>query len=148
MFLAALIFAGMLIPSRFAVTLTPSVDHRVFFLKYDPQASELKRDRYILFDVRSPFIDHGQAHRAIKKIACAGGERLLIRGPESYCNGMEIAVAKERSLRGEKLPHFAFDGKIPEGVLFVIGRHRDSFDSRYFGFIQAKEVKALAYPIF
>jgi signal peptidase I len=148
LFLAALVFAGMLIPSRFAVTLTPSVDHRVFFLKYGPQENELKRGVYVLFDIRSEYIDRGKAHTTIKRIACTGGERLLIRGAASYCDGRAIAVAKERSLRGEMLPHFAYDGKIPEGALFVTGQHRDSFDSRYFGFVQAKEVKALAYPIF
>ncbi len=148
LFVGALVTAGMLIPSRFAVTLTPSTDHRIFFLKQGPPQEELRRGAYVMFDIRSQYIDGGAAHRAIKKIACAGGEDLSTRGDTCYCDGREVAVAKTRSLTGEKLPRFFYSGKIPEDRIFVVGQHRDSYDSRYFGFIKKEDVKALAYPLF
>jgi len=147
-FLGALVAAGMLIPSRFAVSVTPSTDHRVFFLKYGPSTSEIARGAYVLFEVRSEYIDGGAPHRAIKRISCAGGEELSVSGDRYYCGGKEVAVAKTHSLAGEKLPRFFHNGKIPEDGIFVTGQHRDSFDSRYFGFVKKEEVKALAYPLF
>jgi len=140
--------AGMLIPSRFAVTLTPSTDHRIFFLKHGPSEAELIKGAYVLFDIRSEYIDGGASHRAIKRIACAGGEDLSTRGDTCYCDEKEVAVAKTRSLTGEKIPRFFYSGKIPEDRIFVVGQHRDSYDSRYFGFIKKEDVKALAYPLF
>jgi conjugal transfer pilin signal peptidase TrbI len=138
----------MLIPSRFAVSVTPSTDHRVFFLKQDPSREELRKGAYVLFDVQSKYIDGGLPRRAIKKIACAGGDEISMRGETFYCNGREIAIAKTHSIASEKLPRFFHSGKTPEDRIFVAGQHRDSYDSRYFGFIKKEDVKALAYPLF
>lgn len=146
--MGALAAAGMLIPSRFAVSITPSTEHRIFFLKKGPPTGELKRGAYVMFDIRSKYIDHGTPHRAIKRIACAGGEELDTVGHDFYCDGREIAVAKDLSLKGEELPRFHYSGKIPVDAVFVMGQHRDSFDSRYFGFVRQEEVKAVAYPLF
>jgi len=148
LFLGALVSAGMLIPSRFAVSVTPSTDHRVFFLKQDPSWEELRKGAYVLFDVKSKYIDGGLPRRAIKKIACAGGDKISMRGETFYCNGREIAIAKTHSIAGEKLPRFFHNGHIPEDRIFVTGQHRDSYDSRYFGFVKKEEVKALACPLF
>lgn len=148
LFMGALVAAGMLIPSRFAVTLTPSTEHRVFFLKYGPQIRELKKGVYVLFELRPEYIDHGTPRRVIKRIACAAREELNVIGHDFYCNGREVAVAKDLSLKGEGLPRFLYTGKIPPDSVFVTGQHRDSFDSRYFGFVRKTEVKAVAYPLF
>jgi len=140
--------AGMLVPSRFAVTLTPSTDYRIFFLKKDPSQGEFQKGAYVMFDIRSEYIDRGASHGVIKKIACAEGEHLSTVGDTFYCSEKKVAVAKNRSLTGAKLPRFSYSGKVPEGMIFVAGEHRDSFDSRYFGFLPKAEVKARAYPLF
>ncbi len=146
--MGALVAAGMIIPSRFAVSITPSTEHRIFFLKKGPQIRELKKGVYVLFQLRPEYVDHGTPHRVIKRITCAGGEELNAVGRNFYCNGREIAVAKDLSLKGEELPRFLYNGKIPSDAVFVTGQHRDSFDSRYFGFVRKTEVKAVAYPLF
>ena len=148
LFLGGLVIAGMLIPARFAVTLTPSTDHRIFFLKKGPSQEELEKGSYVMFDIRSEYIDRGASHGVIKRIACAEGEQLFSVSDTFYCDGKPVAVAKSRSLAGVKLPRFNFGGKVPAGMIFVAGEHRDSFDSRYFGFLRKEEVKALAYPLF
>ena len=146
--MGALAAAGMLIPSRFAVSITPSTEHRIFFLKKGPPTGELKRGAYVMFDIRSKYVDHETPHLVIKRIACTGGEVLNAVGRSFYCNGREIAVAKDLSLKGEDLPRFRYTGEIPSDSVFVTGQHRDSFDSRYFGFLRKTEVKAVAYPLF
>jgi type IV secretory pathway protease TraF len=138
----------MLVPSRFAVTLTPSTDHRIFFLKNDPLREELEKGVYVMFYIRSEYIDKGVSHRVIKRIACSEDEQFSTVDDTFYCDGRKVAVAKSRSLTGVKLPRFFFSGKIPAGLIFVAGQHRDSYDSRYFGFLRKKEVTAVAYPLF
>jgi len=146
--MGALVAAGMLIPSRFAVSITPSTEHRIFFLKKRPSTGDLKKGAYVMLDIRSEYVDHGTPHLIIKRIACTGGEVLNTVGCSFYCNGREIAVAKDLSLKGEDLPRFRYTGEIPSDSVFVTGQHRDSFDSRYFGFLRKTEVKAVAYPLF
>ena len=145
--MGALVAAGMLIPSRFAVSITPSTEHRIFFLKKGPPPGELKKGAYVMLDIRSKYVHHGTPYLVIKRIACTGGEVLNTAGRSFYCNGREIAVAKNLSLKGEDLPLFRYTGKIPSDAVFVTGQHRDSFDSRYFGFLRKTEVKAVAYPL-
>lgn len=146
--MGALVVAGMLIPSRFAVTLTPSTEHRVFFLKKGPSTGELQKGVYVMLDIRSEYVDHGTPRRVIKRIACTARRELNVIGHDFYCDGREIAVAKDFSLKGKELPRFLYNGEIPSDAVFVTGQHRDSFDSRYFGFVRKTEVKAIAYPLF
>lgn len=83
-----------------------------------------------------------------KRVECAGGQRLETKGRDFYCDGLYLGRGKEHSLSGKKAEIFSFNGRVPEGAYFVMGDHPDSFDSRYFGFIWRKDVKAIAYPLF
>ena len=65
-----------------------------------------------------------------------------------FCNGEYLVRAKDFSLKGEPLQHFTFNGPVPKGFMFVMGQHKDSFDSRYFGFVEKSRILAKAYPIF
>ena len=56
-------------------------------------------------------------------------------------------MAKEISLQGKKLTAFKYAGTVPEGKMFLTGSHKDSYDSRYFGFIDGKDILYVAYPI-
>jgi signal peptidase I/conjugal transfer pilin signal peptidase TrbI len=65
-----------------------------------------------------------------------------------YCNGEFLGWAKEYSLKGERVENFVYDGVVPTGNIFVMGEHKDSFDSRYFGFIEAMDVAAIGHPVY
>lgn len=59
-----------------------------------------------------------------------GGDRVTRIGRTFYVNGRKVAVAKERSLRGEALA-LGPTGVIPRGCYFAATPHKDGFDSRY-----------------
>ena len=148
LFFFPLILCGSLIPSRLSVSLTPSLDHRLFYLDRSPDPRAIKKYDYVLFTFSSKYINDGKPVKAIKQVACDEGEILKVTGSDYYCNDNEfIGKAKEFSLKGEKLEKFVYNGKIPEGYVFVAGRHKDSFDSRYYGFIKKKDIEAIAYPV-
>lgn len=85
----------------------------------------------------------------MKIIGCDEGEVLTVDANKYfYCNGEYLVKAKDLSLKGEMLQHFIFNGKIPEGFMFVMGQHKDSYDSRYFGLLEKTRVIAKAYPLF
>jgi len=154
-----IVIAGAAIPNYFAVTTTPSLNKRIFFIIKSKQIEKLKTGDYVMFSLlRSKpesdlpvklvrmIKDEGEDSQ-IKKIGCVAGEELKNIGNEFYCKNKLIAKAKEYSLGGERLKKFEFSGKIPKGNMFLVGDHIDSYDSRYFGFIKAKDILAMVYPL-
>jgi len=146
-----LALVGMYIPQKISVTLTPSLDKRVFYLSSIDKSTEkyIGKGTYVMFEFQSELFNNGKSIKAIKKVGCSAGDKLDIKYINHYyCNGVFLGVAKEKSKKGEPVENFKFVGIIPDKKIFVIGDHPDSYDSRYFGFLETKDVKAIAYPIF
>ena len=154
-----IVIAGAAIPNYFAVTTTPSLNKRIFFIIKSKQIEKLKTGDYVMFSLLKSkpesdlppklvrMIKDDGKDSEIKKIGCAAGEELKNIGNEFYCKNKLIAKAKEYSLGGERLKKFEFSGTIQEGNMFLVGDHVDSYDSRYFGFIKAKDIIATVYPL-
>ena len=154
-----IVIAGAAIPNYFAVTTTPSLNKRIFFIIKSKQIEKLKTGDYVMFSLLKSkpesdlppklvrMIKDDGEDSEIKKIGCAAGEELKNIGNEFYCKNKLIAKAKEYSLGGERLKKFEFSGTIPEGNMFLVGDHIDSYDSRYFGFIKVKDIIATVYPL-
>ena len=141
-------FVGASIPGKVMVTTSPSLSHRVFYKRaISPEDIPQKGD-YVIAHASSKYIDGGKTFDMAKRVACVSGEELRVRGRRYFCDGAYLGKAKERSLKGEPLNNFVFNGKIPAGKLFVLGDSKDSFDSRYLGFVKVDDVKAIVYPVF
>jgi signal peptidase I/conjugal transfer pilin signal peptidase TrbI len=85
----------------------------------------------------------------LKVVGCDEGDLLTVDCQKRfYCKGEYLVQAKEFSLKGEPLRHFVFNGPVPNGFMFVMGQHKDSYDSRYFGLVEKNRIRAKAYPIF
>ena len=100
-----------------------------------------------MFMLSVPHFKNGEPQRVTKRVGCSAGEELSREGRDFYCNGDFLGKAKEFSLKGERLTAFIYAGTVPEGKMFVASDHKDSYDSRYFGFIDKKKVLYVAYPI-
>ena len=144
--ISALLF-GLLLPERIVVAVSPSLDHRIFVVTKRFTPDEIRKDDYVVFTVRSHYIKNGKPSRLLKKVSCVTGERLETRSREYYCDGEYLGMAKWYSLKGEPVDAFVYSGTVPEGQLFVTGRHVDSFDSRYLGFIERSKVEGIARPL-
>jgi type IV secretory pathway protease TraF len=49
--------------------------------------------------------------------------------------------------QGRPLPQFSFNGPVPVGKLFMVGTHPRSYDSKYYGFIDAHAILYQALPL-
>lgn len=148
-FFFVLVLGGTIIPSRFSVTLTPSLRHRVFYLDQSPDTRGIKRGDYVMFVLTDRHVNNGKPSNTIKEVGCGEGELLMVQGKDYYCSVDEyLGRAKDYSLKGERVDNFVYNGIVPGGKLFVVGHHKDSYDSRYFGFINKQDIKAKAYPVF
>jgi conjugal transfer pilin signal peptidase TrbI len=150
-------FVGAWLPSKISVTLTPSVTPRVFWL-LDP--GNVRHGDYVLFDLESSLIGSlenislpqgvtdGTLVKVIKRVGCEAGEDLRVENLDYYCGEEFLGRGKEMTLHGAPISVFVFNGAVPEGQVFVIGDHPDSYDSRYFGFVPRASFKARAFPLF
>lgn len=140
-------FAGAVIPGRLSISLSNSVGHRLFYYKPQFKPSSLKKDTFVLLNVYTKLRPNCWPCQVVKKIACVEGDVLSVEETSFYCNEEYIGTAKPCAKDGTPLQAFQFNGVIPGGKLFVAGACVDSYDSRYIGFIDKKDVKAIVVPI-
>ncbi|MBI5655532.1 MAG: S26 family signal peptidase [Geobacter sp.] len=147
--ITVLLVAGTLLPYKISVTLTPSLTHRVYWLIRYPD--KVVRGDYVLFRHKELSARMGikKSDDVMKIIGCNEGDLLTVDVEKKFfCNGEYLVRAKDFSLKGEPLQHFTFNGPVPKGFMFVMGQHKDSYDSRYFGFVDKSRILAKADPIF
>lgn len=141
---------GGWLPERISVATSGSVGHRVFFLS--PPSMKASTGDFLVFRHKddTTFVRKSLTNndRMIKIVGCKGGEPLTVSDDRQYkCGERLLGVALETDSKGVALPHFAFNGPVPEGELFMVGTDPRSFDSKYFGFIGENEILFRALPI-
>ena len=154
------VIAGAAVPEYFAVTTTKSLNKRIYFIDKGTRLEKLRTGDYVMFSLLKSkqgdelpvklvkLIEEDGEALQIKRVGCCAGELLHHIGNEFYCQNKWIARTKDYSLDGERIEKFNFSGIIPESNIFVVGDHIDSYDSRYFGFIKAKDIIAKVCPLF
>ena len=147
--LAVICFAIYIVQLNVAVSISSSLNKRVFWFEKGKQ--DFKKGDYVIFETMYPS-DPPKQVRAVKRVGCVPGETLSEKPFgggyfEYYCNGEYIGKSKPFSKKGKPLNRFVYEGIVPEGNAFMVGDHVDSYDSRYFGFIQFSQTFAKAHPI-
>mgnify|MGYP003612779057 CR=1 FL=1 len=90
-----------------------------------------------------------KAKYLFKMIACKPGQRLEVKGLNYYCDGKYISQAKKYDMSGSgKLNQFIYNGIIPQDNYFAIGTHPYAYDSKYFGFVNVRQIERGAYPVY
>lgn len=135
--------------NHLSVTFTHSLTHRVFWRSDNPALIKtVHTGNYVIFRhfVPAPL---NRVTQLIKRVGCSSGEVLAVDAQDDYfCNGRYLGRAKHKTLRGEPLTPFRYNGVVPPEMLFLIGDHRDSYDSRYMGFIETKDIREIAWAIY
>ena len=112
-----------------------------------PHPDGLKQGDTVVFRFKgSRYFPHGAIF--IKKVACIPKQKLVEKNRCFTCNGKPIGCAKERDRKGNPAPLFKWNGIIPPGKYFVVGTSRDSYDSKYWGFVDKTAIIGKAYRIF
>jgi conjugal transfer pilin signal peptidase TrbI len=130
---AQLLFTEILIPATHSIS--PLV-----LLKTGKM--DVARNDYVLFERDDDYLPEGE-HHLVKRLGCMPGQKLMRRNLQFFCDDQVIAQAVAQDSNGKKLPLFDFDGVIPTGKAFAVGDTKDSYDSRYWGFIDLDKVERL-----
>lgn len=133
-------------------SLTNSLAYDLFWLRSCGAHDDIPLGTYVEFAAPREYSEISGLHlpgsaKALKRLACKEGQDLQYRDRKFYCNGHVIAETKDISMSGKRLSAFAFNGTIPRGKLFVVGDSKDSYDSRYIGFLDRPMVLATARPL-
>jgi conjugative transfer signal peptidase TraF len=84
----------------------------------------------------------------LKQIAADAGDTVCRSGATVTIDGIAVATAHERDHLGRPLPAWSGCRTLGTGELFLLNRHPDSLDGRYFGPIPASAVLGRAHPLF
>jgi len=107
---------------------------------------EIRKGDYVeiyVGDMKLP-IRKGKVKYLIKQVVCVHEDKLVYRDGNFYCNGKLLGkVHKEAPSKP-----FKYNGTIPDGFFFVMGKHERSFDSRYIGLIPKERIVAKLIPLF
>ena len=152
-FLAAMLL-GSFLPGRLIVALSDSLDHRLFFMTGFNQ-EKIKNGDYLVFQGSKEEVEkhakpmlNKKLGKLIKKVGCAPGE-VLTRDAQGqfFCQGVFIGKALAADSRKHLLPQFQYSGIVPEKNFFMIGTNPRSYDSKYFGFVDAGKILHKALPL-
>ncbi len=141
---------GAWLPGQITVATSASLDHRVFLLR--PVPARIETGDYLVFRHRDlAQLRQGlgaSRERMIKRVGCRPGEWLHVDAEHRFtCNGRPLGQALATDSQGQSLPRFIHNGPVPTGQLFLVGTHHRSYDSRYFGFVDAHEILHQALPL-
>ncbi|TKB23099.1 hypothetical protein FCL47_23900 [Desulfopila sp. IMCC35006] len=152
-FLAAMLL-GSFLPGRLIVALSDSLDHRLFFMT-GFNREKIKNGDYLVFQGNKDEVEkhakpmlNKKLDKLIKKVGCAPGEALTRDAQgQFFCQGVFIGKALIADSFKRPLPQFQYSGIVPEKNFFMIGTNPRSYDSKYFGFVDADKILHKALPL-
>lgn len=145
-----LIITSIIIVIQSRYSLCVQYDKSVnFILGYIDRSNRMpEKHRYYAFMFYAVPTDARYGQQFVKKVGCLEGEHLQNRGRDFYCNGEYIGTAKEKDKQGNPAPLFTFNGIIMKGKFFAIGETKDSYDSKYWGFVNNQWIIGSVTKIF
>lgn len=83
----------------------------------------------------------------LKPVAALHGDKICRISKTVFINGKATAVALERDQKGRSLPTWRGCFQLSFHEIFLLSDHQNSFDGRYFGTIDIKNIQGIAKPI-
>ena len=146
---------GGWIPRHLTISPTNSLSEHLFVLQRDVLPSQIRQKDIVRFQYGDTVTEHAMHEfkmnkpHLLKRVGCIQGHVLNVDNHRDYfCDGAYLGRAKSKSLTGAIVKNFVWHGDVPQGEFFAIGDHVDSYDSRYFGFVDLSAVEGKAYPLF
>jgi conjugal transfer pilin signal peptidase TrbI len=135
--LSLLAFVVPWLDSHLVAITTPSVKYRLAWLSDGPGS----KGDYVNVNVTNAYIRGGHEQTLTKRMACVAGDTLTFDGSYHYCNGVRLGQVLTMDSKHQRLLAFVWNGQVPAGKVFVMGDHPNSFDSRYFGFLDIRSTR-------
>lgn len=126
---------------------TGSLPDRLYLVNKNEKSFNLGDKVAFLYDSPEYFI-YKKGKLFAKIATCFPGQELIRKRNIFYCDGKQVAVSFEKDSKGQNLPVFIYNGRIPQGNYFFTTPHLNSYDSRYFGFVKKEQIIGVARSVF
>lgn len=93
------------------------------------------------------YFKYRQGDNFTKIIGCSQGQTILRIKNNFYCNGGMIGTALTKDGKGNFIESVDFNEIVPQGKYFMIGTNPKSYDSKYFGYVDEKDILGVTYGI-
>jgi conjugal transfer pilin signal peptidase TrbI len=121
---------------------------RVYLLKLG-RPSEYVKGSYVAFKPRNGLMGMKFEGRLVgKMVAGVPGDTLVVRNDEAYINDQFIGKLVLLPKLGAKPGSFDRREDIPAGKILVVGTEPRSYDGRYWGFLDQRDVIGNVRPLF
>ena len=129
----------------FVLNLSPSMEKGIYLLR---EIDELKKGDVVVLNIplniKETLYSRGYLPKNIKtllkEVAAVEGDFVEVVHNKIYINGEFKGEIAEVDPKGRELVSFVKDGILKSGEVFLLGRGRNSFDSRYFGVVEKSEI--------
>lgn len=121
---------------------------RAYVIKYERNV-EFKRGGFVAFRDHDGQMGPKFKGRILgKKVVGLPGDRLAVRGDFAWVNDQAIGALTLHDKLGKKLGDFDREEIVPEGKILVVGTLPQSYDGRYWGFLNQRNVIGSLSPLF
>jgi type IV secretory pathway protease TraF len=118
-----------------------------------------KRGDYVAFEMAQEYADRVQPSGFQRPYARVGklwlkeayglaGDSVHVKGRIIFVNDQPVASVIEKDIFKQPVEPAHFVSPIPEGEYYLGLPHPRSFDSRVIGYVSAKDVRGVVWPIF
>ncbi len=129
----------------FVLNLSPSMEKGIYLLK---EIDELKKGDVVVLNIPSNIKEilysRGYLPKNIKtllkEVVAVEGDKVHITYNRLYINGEFKGEIAEVDSKGRELVSYVKDGVLKSGEVFLLGKGKNSFDSRYFGAVEKNEI--------
>lgn len=91
-------------PQKALVTTTASVPYRIWWKAEMPPVEQIEKGQYLAFNRVHPWTDKKSETLMVKRISCAPGQKLEIKGLNYYCDGRWLGEALVEDSKGSPWP--------------------------------------------
>ena len=124
-------------PGLYRIALGPVRRGDFVLVRLPPDAAELAHRRNYL--PKSTYL--------IKFVSAVAGDQVCRLGDRIFVRGVLAARALARDSLGRPMPSWQGCRQLASGELFLLANNQQSFDSRYFGVVSARDVVGRVVPL-
>ncbi len=164
--LIALAIAGSYVGKRYRIAIDAQLTqclpgNRLYLV--DTYAKDVRRGDIVVFSARGLDRLIAQGHEAtrgltrsyrdgtklVKRVAGGPRDHVVVSRERVTVNSRTVGEGLDLAATLARAPEaFARDERVPAGMYWVMGATRDSFDSRYWGYIDRAQIVGRAYALF
>lgn len=144
--LLALFLVAYLMGYKVLISITNSLPFTIFV---ETPNKDFTTGNIVTFKYQyKEYFIYKQGQNFTKIIGCAQGQKISTIGNDYFCENKLIGTALEKDGFNNAIERQIYNEVIPQGKFFMIGSNPKSYDSKYYGYVDIKDILGVTYGIY